>query len=184
MADERARAIVADNGTPLDDKAPSAGWLSDLFRSEHARLARMLGPRVRDRDAIADLLQDAFVRLSSASTTQKPDRPAAYLQRIVRNLVVDRARRSHHERALVPLDDCTLPSLAPEQEQAITAHDLMRRYRDALATLTPHTRRVFLMHRVDELTYREIARRLGISVATVEYHMSRALVHLDEALSE
>lgn len=184
MPGKRARAIVADNGTPSDNKARSAGWLADLFRSEHARLARMLGPRVRDTEAIADLLQDAFVRLSSSSDKQTPDRPAAYLQRIVRNLVVDRARRSSHERAFIPLDDCILPPIAPAQEQAIEVDDLLRRYRDALATLTPHTRRVFLMHRVDELTYREIARTLGISVATVEYHMSRALVHLDEALGE
>lgn len=175
---------MAENGASSDDRAPSAGWLGDLFRSEHARLARMLGPRVRDSEAIADLLQDAFTRLSSAAGTRQPDRPAAYLQRIVRNLVVDRARRARHERAFIPLDESALPSIAPEQEQAVALGDLMRRYRAALATLTPHTRRVFLMHRVDELTYREIARRLGISVATVEYHMSRALVHLDEALGE
>lgn len=175
---------MTDNGPPPNERAPRAGWVADLFRSEHPRLSRMLGPRVRDSDAIADLLQDAFMRLSSAAGAQRPDRPAAYLQRIVRNLVVDRARRSRHERAFVPLDECTLPPLAPDQEQAVAVDDLMRRYREALATLTPHTRRVFLMHRVDELTYREIARRLGISVATVEYHMSRALVHLDEALGE
>ena len=35
--------------------------------------------------------------------------------------------------------------------------------------------RVFLMHRVDELSYREIHECLGISIATVEYHMMRAL---------
>ncbi|MDR7062419.1 DNA-directed RNA polymerase specialized sigma24 family protein [Sphingopyxis sp. BE235] len=34
---------------------------------------------------------------------------------------------------------------------------------------------MFLMHRVDELSYREIHECLGISIATVEYHMMRAL---------
>jgi RNA polymerase sigma-70 factor (ECF subfamily) len=75
-----------------------------------------------------------------------------------------------------------LPSVAPEQEDALEVEDLHRQYRDAVQHLTPRTREVFILHRVDELTYTEIAARLGISVSTVEYHIMRALVHLDEAL--
>lgn len=44
------------------------------------------------------------------------------------------------------------------------------------------TRRVFLMHRVDELSYREIHERLGISIATVEYHMMRAIGQIAKAV--
>ena len=37
---------------------------------------------------------------------------------------------------------------------------------------------MFLMHRVEELSYREIHEELGISIATVEYHMMKALAHI------
>ena len=41
--------------------------------------------------------------------------------------------------------------------------------------MPPKTRRVFVMHRIHRLTYKEIAAELGVCVETVEYHMMRAL---------
>jgi RNA polymerase sigma-70 factor (ECF subfamily) len=40
------------------------------------------------------------------------------------------------------------------------------------------------MHRVDELSYREIHEALGISIATVEYHMMRALAQISKVVDE
>jgi RNA polymerase sigma-70 factor (ECF subfamily) len=37
---------------------------------------------------------------------------------------------------------------------------------------------------VDELTYREIAESMGISIPTVQYHVARALAHIDAALEQ
>ncbi len=138
----------------------------------------------RDRDDAADVVQDAFLRLSVVAHQSRPVRPVAYLQRIVRNLLIDRARRARREGVFLPLDQCELPPVSPDQESAIAVADLMHRYERALATLTPRTRRVFLMHRLDDMSYVEIARRLDITVATVEYHMGRALTHLDTVLEE
>lgn len=44
-----------------------------------------------------------------------------------------------------------------------------------LDTLRPITRAVFLLKRIDDLDYEEIAWRFGISVEAVERHMSKAL---------
>lgn len=170
----------------LGDQTPALrSWVADLFKRERPRCARRLRPLVRDADDAADLLQDAFERLVSLRRPDALQSPEAYLQRVVRNLVIDRARRAQCRPSnFVPLDEASLPHVEPLQEQALEANDLMRRYRDAVSALTPRTREVFLLHRVDELTYREIASRLGITVATVEYHISRALVHLDKALRQ
>lgn len=175
---------VAD-GIDCPEVPRRAGWLSELFRGERPHLARYLRRHVHNTEDAADLLQDAFARLASVHPSTTLLRPEAYLQRIVRNLVVDRARHRLREGfGHLGLDDCELPVVNPEQEYGIEARDLMRRYRMALEMLTPRTREVFLLHRVEEITYGEIARRLGITVATVEYHMTRALIHLDEALAE
>src|SRR3546814_10902814 len=61
--------------------------------------------------------------------------------------------------------------------------DVMRAYRRALAELPDRTREVFLLHRVDELAYREIGEKLGISIPTVQYHVARALAHIDAPLA-
>ncbi len=61
------------------------------------------------------------------------------------------------------------------QEWNLEAADLLELYEKAVDAMPLKTRRVFLMHRVDELSYREIHEQLGISIATVEYHMMKAL---------
>lgn len=128
-------------------------------------------------------MQDAFERLASLRAPGALRSPEAYLQVVLRNLATDRARKARSRPAdCIALEDASLPFVAPAQEQALEATDLLERYHEAVSALTVRTREVFLLHRVDELTYREIAGRLGVSVATVEYHISRALVHLDKAL--
>lgn len=58
----------------------------------------------------------------------------------------------------------------------------MRQYREALDALAPRTRQVFLLHRVHEKSYKDIAAELGISVRTVEWHIGQALLHITRAL--
>ncbi len=71
--------------------------------------------------------------------------------------------------------DTTSPA---QQEWGLEVADLMKLYESAIDSLPAKTRRVFLLHRVDELSYRDIHRKLGISIATVEYHMIKALAHI------
>lgn len=56
--------------------------------------------------------------------------------------------------------------------------DLRRRLELAIASLDGTTRAVFLLHRVDELSYERIAHRLGIGLDDVEHHLAEALLHL------
>lgn len=170
-----------DPGGPT--AALSSADLAGLFRSEQARLCRVVRRRVGDADEAADLVQDAFARLIEARPMLLRA-PAAYLQRIVGNLLRDRAKRAENRFLVrdVCLGDIHEPAVPPEQGWAIEADDLKARFTAAVAGLSPRTREVFLLHRVEELRYREIAQRLDITVATVEYHMTRALVQLDELL--
>ena len=45
------------------------------------------------------------------------------------------------------------------------------------------TREVFLAHRLDDMPYREIAERTGLSVSEVERHMARAIIAIDRSLN-
>ena len=56
----------------------------------------------------------------------------------------------------------------------------LERVREGLSRLTPRTREIFLMHRLDEMKYREIAERLGISQSAVEKHIAKAALFLAE----
>lgn len=61
--------------------------------------------------------------------------------------------------------------------------DLGRSLNEAVASLSPRCREVFMLSYVEELSNKEIAERLGISLSTVENHMYAALKHLRGILS-
>ncbi len=60
--------------------------------------------------------------------------------------------------------------------------DFDRKLQDAMAELDEKSRSVFLMNRIDEFTYAQIADNLGLSVKAVEKRMSKAIAFLKERL--
>ncbi|MGF7151544.1 RNA polymerase sigma-70 factor (ECF subfamily) [Sphingomonas zeicaulis] len=168
------------SGKPEDGAHRAGATLLDtLFRTEAPRLRRYFSRRLRGGDEAGDLVQEAFVRFADAAREKLPSRPAAYLQRIATNLLIDRARR-------VPmlLDPDIDVASAPGQEDALLVDGVMRVYRTALDALPERTRTIFLLYRVEGLVYREIAERMGISIPAVQKHMARALEHLARALAD
>lgn len=60
--------------------------------------------------------------------------------------------------------------------------DFLLRLEKAVAGLPRREREIFLAHRLDGMSYEEIAERTGLSVPRVERHLARALHRLDRAL--
>ena len=180
------RSAMVNRGHDADDDRapPDTGELDRIYRIEGPRLARYLGRRLPAGQDALDLVHEAFVRLAGARSHYALRRPGAYLQRIARNLLIDRSRRPETKLAAlhVPIEteaDIPEPAL---QEREIELKDMMRQYRQALDELPARTREIFVLQRVHDLTYQEIADRIGISIPTVQYHIARALVHLDQRL--
>jgi RNA polymerase sigma-70 factor (ECF subfamily) len=68
----------------------------------------------------------------------------------------------------------------PLQDEVLAARIRLKRVEEGLSRLSPRTREVFLMHRLDNLKYREIAEKLDISQSAVEKHIARAALALTE----
>jgi RNA polymerase sigma-70 factor (ECF subfamily) len=58
----------------------------------------------------------------------------------------------------------------------------LNRIEQAMLTLPPKTREIFIAHRVHGLSYQQIADRTGLSVRRVERHIARALYGIDRTL--
>lgn len=152
--------------------------------AEHARLLRYFNRRV-GREAAPDLVQEVFARMFASGAFERIENPPAYLTRIARNLLIDRARRKRRDGTIYfPLDENRDAASRAEQTWRIEAADLFRLYRKAVRAMPPKTRRVFVLHRLRRMTYKQIAEQIGISVATVEYHMMRALTFCRAAVAE
>ena len=156
--------------------------LEAVYRIEAPRLARILRGKLRGAEDARDILQEAFARLAGSRPGTALRNPEAYLQRIVRNLLVDRSRRSAKRPVHLPITDEMEFPVPPDQAYAIEVRQMREQYRAIVASLPPRTRQVFLLHRVDELQYIEIAARLEISVRTVEWHISEAIAKIGKAL--
>jgi len=158
--------------------------LDRLFRTERPRLLRYVRRRVGGYEDAHDLVQDAFERLATANPSMLSGAPEAYLRRIVHNILYDWFRSKHVKRAAlhVPADEAPEVSVAPEQDWGLRAEETTKRYIAALDLLPPRTREIFLLNRVDGLSYKEVAVRMGLSVKAIEYHMTKALAGLHRTL--
>jgi len=172
---------VHEASATCDVASAAVHRLDDAFRSERDHLMRYLGRRA-GRDVAPDLVQEVFARAAGSQQAARLRNPAAFLTRIARNLLIDRSREEKAKPSFVEFDDASDAASLPQQEWSLEARDLLEQYESAVAGLPEKTRRVFLMHRVDELSYRVIHEQLGISIATVEYHMIKALAHIARAV--
>lgn len=177
--------LSEDDPIPPEDPAVTAPGLAldDLYRSEGPKLLRFFRRRIGEQDS-QDLLQESFARLAKAEEgrDQAIVRPEAFLNRIASNMLKNRAL-SAYERAKgnsMPVEDADLS--APDLLRALEARDMIHRVQTALMRLSPKTRDIFLAHRVDGLSYEEIAQRVGLSKKGVDWHMTKAIAHLNRSL--
>ncbi len=154
-----------------------------IFRDYYSLLCRYSYSLVRDKDNAQSLVQNAFVRLwenrfSLDHVTNLP----AYLTSMVRSESLNWLRHEKHNLHLASLP----PDLRSEnpREGDIHASDFTGKLVISISTLPDRCREAFEMSRFDNLTAREIADRMGISVKGVEALITRALKSLRAELSE
>jgi RNA polymerase sigma factor (sigma-70 family) len=174
--------IAASGEQPFEDD--SHRLVDLLYRDRAGALQRRIRAQVGSPEEASDLVQEAFSRLLGARAGASLRNPGAFLNRIVRNLLIDRSRRNAVRPPLVPLESETAVAVPADQGDALELAQMHQRYREIVDDLPPRTREVFLLHRVDELGYREIADRLDISIRTVEWHIAQAIYRIGRELDE
>ena len=168
----------------LQEHGAGSAALDTLYRQESPRLLRALARRMASAEEARDLVQEVFCRLArlGSAKLQSVDSPQAYLSRMATNLLRDRARTDtrhivHHH---VPADEARLTGTDPHR--LLEARDTLRRVEAAVLKLRPKTREIFMAHRVEGLSYAEIAERTSLSVKGVEKQMSKAIAAIDRTL--
>lgn len=177
------RLADSDPLPPGDAKPrPHDPVLERIYRAHHAGLMRFIRRRVRDERA-DDVVQRVFCRLAGLTEQEQRDivAPVAYLRRAADNMLRDDARQDERRSATLHLGEEEVALRANEQWEALAARDRLRRLEDVLVRLKPRTREIFLAHRFDGYSYAEIAARTGLSIKTVEMHMTRAIAQLAQS---
>lgn len=176
------RPDITDSELQLMLQQGKEAALEYLFRTHYADMCRAANRILRDPRAAEDLSQEVFYELwRRRDKLSIQSSLAAYLRRAVVNRSLNYLRDQRlplAEMEEMP-DMATRPGLTSEGlEQA----ELRERIRLAIDQLPERCRLVFVLNRFEELSNREIAERLSISVKTVENQMTRALKMLRESL--
>jgi len=154
-----------------------------IYRKEAPKLLSFLRRRIwleEDRD---DLVQEAFTRLAASRSTAASSNPGAYLQGILRHLLADRVRMWVKTQSFDPLVYAEDQHVAGPDAVA-ELNEMQERYRLAINGLPPRTKEVYLLHRADELGYRQIAEQLDISIRTVEWHVAEAIARIGKSIGK
>ena len=159
--------------------------IADLSVRYSQAVRRFFSRRLRDGADVEDLTQEVFARLLKRAELGEIANIEGYLFHTAANLLRERARKA----ARRPGDD---PGLDPDltesvedfsPERILLGREAYARMVEALQELPERARTIFVLNRFEELSAAQIARRLGVSVSTVEKDMMRAIAHLKARLA-
>lgn len=160
---------------PTVDTSPHQSTLS-LYVHHHGWLHAWLRRRTGCTQQAADLAHDTFVKLIE-SRTQVLHSPRAFLLTVARRLMIGHFRHREVERAWLESIAHLPEELAPSPETRAIVIETLLEIDALLDGLPAKVKSAFLMARLDGLPYAEIARRLDVTVSSVNQYMARAIRH-------
>ncbi|MDQ8034838.1 RNA polymerase subunit sigma-70 [Bordetella genomosp. 1] len=161
--------------------------LADTVVDHYRELVDFLSRRTGARDSAHDCAQETWLRLASARTLKAPvENLRAYVFQVAANIAVDMQRRqAADQRRIEHYASHQLPDAsAPDTCEVAALRQVIARLERAILAQPLRTRQIFLLHKIDGQSHAEIAGQLGVSVKTVEKHMTRVLLACRQATLE
>ncbi len=152
----------------------------NIFDTHFNDVRKFIFYRSGNEELATDIAQDTFLRLWEKQFIIDSRTIKSLLFKIAGDFFVSRYRKEQVAFKFFKNFTPNSHSLSPEEE--LNFKELQRAYDKSLKSMPEKQRLVFLMSRVDELKYQEIADQLGISVKAIEKRMSLALEHLKKDL--
>lgn len=172
----------------VDDRHLKAWFCGEVIPLEPA-LTRYIRRNWRAASERNDLRQEVYARVLSSvqAQGQLPQNTAAFVFAIARNHLIDCARRARIVRIdlVAELEGAPAITEVITPERIASAREELRRVQVGLERLPKRCREVIRLRRIDGLSQRETADRLGISVKAVEQQTTKGMrVLVDVVLGE
>jgi len=148
---------------------------NSLYNLHSKPLYRKIMRMVGDEEIAKELLQDLFFKLWAKREQIDESRSIrSYLYTIAVNLVYDNFRKAAKDKAL----EARLMAMAVEyythSEEALLAKDNQKVIERIVHQLPPQRRQVYMLCKIDGMSYEEAARALHISASTIRDHIVKA----------
>lgn len=140
-------------------------------------LLRFLTRNWRNRDEISDLLQEVYIRVYEAAAREQPRAVKPFLFAIARNLMIDRLRQMNvvSFEAMADFEKLNVIDDEPSPERLTSAREELRQLQKALDALPPRCRQIVVWRKIDGLSQREVAQKLGVTEEVVESQLAKAV---------
>lgn len=167
----------------VQDLRERGRWLAiNVLPFEGLLRAKLRGIRIYGMD-VEDIIQETYTRMLSVPSLDTIRYPKQYMLLTAKSIVVDYIRHSRvvSIASTGKMELLDAPDPTPSAEEQLEIHEEVLAVNDALARLPKLCREILLLRRVEGLSQRDSATRLGISEKTVEKHMAigaRLLVKL------
>lgn len=148
-------------------------------------LMRLLRRYWKQPNDLPDFRQEIYVRVYETAQREGPPKDAGeYLYTCARNLLIDRARHAQVVSidTFAELEEADHPVDPFSPERVVGARGELRLLEAALNELPPRCREVVSLRKIDGLSQRDIAERMGISEGTVEKQITLGIRALAESL--
>jgi len=153
-----------------------------IYEKWNAPLQKFMQSKGLDLTKGADVVQETFIRLWKNCSKVTTESAKSFLFTAANNLFIDEYRKAKTQLKL---------KLAPQKESTfedgqfeMETQEFQQYLEEAISSMTEASREVFVMHRFNEMSYKEIAEVLDLSKKSIEKRMSKALKHLSLKIEE
>ena len=153
-----------------------------LYDEYFDAIRRYLYYRSNDSELSTDIAQEVFMKVWEKQIKYEPNRTKSLLYKIAGDMFVSQVRKNKVADKYCDTIDLEFKTDQSPDEK-LEYEELKQHYERTLAGLSEKQRTVFLMSRLEEMTYNEIAQRLELCVKAVEKRMSLALTELRKAIN-
>jgi RNA polymerase sigma-70 factor (ECF subfamily) len=148
-------------------------WFKQMFDEHYEFIRNYLFYLSGDINVAEDIVQDVFLKVWEKRSTIKDETLKPLLYKIARNLYYNAHKRRVLDLRFVNSSIRQSENESPEYLLEMKEFDA--KLQKAISNLPEHCRTIFLMSRIDEMKYHEIADSFNVSIKAVEKQISKAL---------
>lgn len=152
----------------------------EAFYQQHQRELIYYTTRITDcPDTAEDIIQESFIILCRKEKQKHIENPKAFLFRVAQNLAFDHLKHKkitdNYVLAQLPVLESTIEAFTTEQ--LVTDSENIKFVQQVIQELPPRCRDTFILNKIHEMSYGEVAEHTGISESGVEKHIMKGLRH-------
>ncbi len=177
---------MEDRPDTMSGKPEVVRWIAHQILPHEADVRRWLLRHAGNPDDADDIIQHAYCRLAELDYVGHIQSGRRYFFTAAKSILIERLRRSRivQFRAMTDLDASSIMDDSPSPETIAGDRLELQHVLDLLDTLPPAYREVLHLRRIEGLSQREAAARLGVSENVIENNVARGLRMLLKALAE